>query len=580
MIQYEGLQSLIRFEWCSGETEEPARKISPKASPLPTVLLTPPESQIETISLLSRSSIPSTPELLDYTSDTVEFSFPEPDNEDEIISQITDIGSTEAFHLLRAWPLSNGTGFETPDLPYVHFFLNQMPNYLWFAGITQPVNRYIMAKALEQPVLQHAVLCTSAALLSERLLTDPSRFLEHKQKTLALLRGHIDRLEIDEGVAAAVFFMLFVDIGVDSGARSHLRGLKSVLDYLKRQSTQKVTTPNSTVEMMEDDTTLLKLPKAEFHNPDITGVSPLAWLIWAWGIRMDIGLATIDGSPMIAPLPAGPEHEAFHRSWIASLSDPCIPDSADWGLANFTLDNIMHRGCHVARKAKVLRASPKYTSEDEAKILRLCQQLERDLEAWRQQPLLQRAEMEEMFHQNFGKPVSPECCFLHYPPLVVHNRTYSNLITDYRTARIYLSLVQHPAPGPGLPGSGRFQNAVEICRVIASTPLQERDDIRGAEEAMCLFLAGVAFGGDDYYPLESRWTQKTYEEYFPKWNGAMSKESLLGIWLENCPCVPMVREKNFPWTIMSSIGMEHNGDTGYHGCVREGPSPDVEKGYV
>ena len=64
-------------------------------------------------------------------------------------------------------------GFETRDLPYVHFFMNQMGNYLWFAGITSPVTRHIMAKALEQPVLQHAVLCTSAALLSERNMTGP-----------------------------------------------------------------------------------------------------------------------------------------------------------------------------------------------------------------------------------------------------------------------------------------------------------------------------------------------------------------------------------------------------------------------
>jgi hypothetical protein len=95
---------------------------------------------------------------------------------------------------------------------------------------------------------------------------------------------------------------------------------------------------------------------------------------------------------------------------------------------------------------------------------------------------------------------------------------------------------------------------------------------------MCLFLAGVVFGGEEYYPLESRWTQKTYEEYFPRWNGSMSKESLLGIWLENCPCVPMVREKNFPWTIMASIGIEPDGGTGYHGCVR--PGTTIEKGFI
>jgi hypothetical protein len=48
--------------------------------------------------------------------------------------------------------------------------------------------------------------------------------------------------------------------------------------------------------------------------------------------------------------------------------------------------------------------------------------------------------------------------------------------------------------------------------------------------------------------------------------------------LENCPCVPMVREKNFPWTIMASIGIEPDGGTGYHGCVR--PGTTIERGYI
>jgi hypothetical protein len=439
-----------------------------------------------------------------------------------------------------------------------------MPNYLWFAGITEPVNRYIMAKARDQPVLHHAVICTSAALLSERLQTDPSRYLEHKQKTLALLRKHIDDLEIDEGVAAAVFFMLFVDIGVDQGARSHLRGLKSVLDYLRRNHTKAVSAAAPPSPASDLSASPRKLTKPNFHDPDITGVSPLAWLIWAWGIRMDIALATIDGSPMIAPLPAGPDHEAFHRSWISALSDPTIPDSADWGLANFTLDNIMHRGCHVARKARIIRSSPNYTLEDERRIHRMCQQISSDLDHWRAQPLFEQAQFQEDIHQHLADPTSPECCFLHYPPLVVHNRTYSNLITDFRTAQIYISLVEHPAPGPGLPGSGRFQHAVEICRTLASKPIDLRDDVRGAEEIMCLFLAGVVFGGEEYYPLESRWCQKMFEEYFPRWSSTIASEDLLGIWLENCPCVPMVREKNFPWTIMSSIGINVLGNTVNH----------------
>lgn len=503
-------------------------------------------------------SIPTTPTSgpsEDSGSDSLDFSYTETDGSDDAISRITEIARTEAYHVVRFWPLSNGTSFETRDLPYVHFFMNQMGNYLWFAGITSPVTRYIMAQALEHPVLHHAVVCTSAALLCERNLAGPSRYLEHKQKTLALLRGHIDNLDIDDSVAAAVFFLLFVDVG-DVGARSHLRGLKSVLDYLKHQGSRKDKSPSDSGESQtEKEMALQRLNNPEFNNPDITGVSPLAWLIWAWGIRMDIGLATVDGTPMIAPLPAGPEHESFHRSWISALSDPAIPNSADWGLANFTLDNIMHRGCHVARKARTMRLSPNYKPEYETKIYRLCQQIDDDLERWKSQPLFHRAQAEEEFHQKLALPVPAENCFLHYPPVVVHNRMYSNLMTDYRAAKLYMSLVKYPSMGPNPAGSGRYQHAVEICRVLASKPLHERDDVRGAEEAMCLFLSGVVFGGDDYYPMESKWVQRAFQEYFPIYTGTTS-DFLLGIWLENCPCVPMVKEKNFPWTLLDSIGVQ------------------------
>jgi len=559
--QYEGLQSLIRFEWCSGDTAETAQKKSPKPA---GVIPTSPESYLQSPSIstviTSSPSFPSPTVITSTSPSTVE---QENDQLDETISQLTESARQEAFHLVRFWPLSNGTGFETRDLPYVHFFMNQMGNYLWFAGITQPVSRYIMSKALEEPVLQEAVLCTSAAMLSERTMTGPNRYLEHKQRALALLRHHIHNLEINESVAAAIFFLLFTDIG-EVAARSHLRGLKSVLDYLKRTTAAKQKKKQDMIEVsllatIEGETHVERLSDPQLENSDITGLSPLAWLIWAWGIRMDIAMATIDGAPMIGPLPTTPESEAFHRSWIASLSDPTIPDSAEWALANFTLDNIMHRGCHIARKARLIRASPDYTPQHEVKIRNMCQQIGEELEKWKSRKVLVNAKIEEDKRQTIAEP-PPEYCFLHYPAIVVHNGFYRYLMMDYHCAKLYISLVEHPFPGPNPPGSGRYQHAVDICRVLAAKPLFERNDVRGAEEAMCLFLAGLVFGGDEYYPMESRWVQNAFDQYFPIFTRT-TPENLVGIWLENCPCVPMVKEKNFPWALLGSLGVPTTAPT-------------------
>lgn len=131
---------------------------------------------------------------------------------------------------------------------------------------------------------------------------------------------------------------------------------------------------------------------------------------------------------------------------------------------------------------------------------------------------------------------------------------------DYHCAKLYISLVEHPFPGPNPPGSGRYQHAVDICRVLAAKPLFERNDVRGAEEAMCLFLAGLVFGGDEYYPMESRWVQNAFDQYFPIFTRT-TPENLVGIWLENCPCVPMVKEKNFPWALLGSLGVPTTAPT-------------------
>ena len=33
-------------------------------------------------------------------------------------------------------------------------------------------------------------------------------------------------------------------------------------------------------------------------------------------------------------------------------------------------------------------------------------------------------------------------------------------------------------------------------------------------------------------------------------------EFIPGVWLQNCPCVPMVKEKNFPWTLLATLGVQ------------------------
>lgn len=68
-----------------------------------------------------------------------------------------------------------------------------------------------------------------------------------------------------------------------------------------------------------------------------------------------------------------------------------------------------------------------------------------------------------------------------------------------------MSLILWPAVGPNPPSSGRYQTGVDICRHFASL----ETGLSG--ETWCLTLAGIAFGGDAYYPEESAWMMEKQE---------------------------------------------------------------------
>jgi hypothetical protein len=74
-------------------------------------------------------------------------------------------------------------------------------------------------------------------------------------------------------------------------------------------------------------------------------------------------------------------------------------------------------------------------------------------------------------------------------------------MNQWRGIKIYISFIQHPEMGPGSPDTQRFPTAIEICRTAAAMP--EHNSVLW--QLIPLGLAGAAFGGENRYPLETRW---------------------------------------------------------------------------
>src|SRR5271155_5152968 len=49
------------------------------------------------------------------------------------------------------WLLSNGTGFETTELQYIHYFMTQFPNDRWDARLWHPIATYLVMRSADEP---------------------------------------------------------------------------------------------------------------------------------------------------------------------------------------------------------------------------------------------------------------------------------------------------------------------------------------------------------------------------------------------------------------------------------------------
>jgi hypothetical protein len=291
-----------------------------------------------------------------------------------------------------------------------------------------------------------------------------------------MIQNSIQNMDVDEATTIAVFLVLWIDV-VRAELRSstkHLRGLYLLLQEIQK----KYRPPDMDAGIFID-------------KSGGVGVSPLIMSIWRLAIRLDFTTSLyLCSTPVFPTIPA--EQQDFHRRWVI-LTTPNVT-TAEWALATFAQDNLMHRACHLSCRARAIRLSPNYSAEMEWGISAAAEELHKENAAWHQRPFVQMAQsMEDALH--FTPPDSPSedpYIFSDYPCRPIANPFYANLYISSLGASIYISLIADTQIGPGTQ-TNRFMDAVKICQTLSGL----RDDKSQPESSKIwiIFLAGVAFGG-------------------------------------------------------------------------------------
>jgi hypothetical protein len=399
----------------------------------------------------------------------------------EIVAE--DVSSTtELTPAILTTPASCGQPVNPLDDRYFYFFLSSMPYVLPYARLFPSVVDNIFARSVMHITLRHSVLSISSMVADYRLQRSMDRFHNQYITSLHMIQNSIQEMDIDEGTTIAVFLVLWIDVvrAELRSSRKHLRGL-----YLLLQELQKKYRPP------EDTTQGMMVDKSGG-----VGVSPLIMQIWRIAIRLDFTTSLYLVQPPVFPL-IPPEQQDLHVKWIA-ISTP-DGDTAEWALAAFAMDNLMHRACHLATQARSLRNSPGYVPEMEVQILAAANVLLAQIDEWHNRPIVQHAKrLEEEQFKCSTSDSSPSSVdeelwtFLDHPPRRILNHFYGNLEISSLATAIYISFITYPDIGPA-PYPQRFLDAVEICQIMAG--LGEDTPHTASSKIWIVFVAGAALGG-------------------------------------------------------------------------------------
>ena len=352
-------------------------------------------------------------------------------------------------------------------------------NTYLFYELFPKINDHLIFLAMGNDGLRHSLLALSAIVRDLYLHQEPSElFFTERAKSLRLLQEAITNDNIDDSLFASVIMQQAMDIfaGNVNVVKRHIRGLYLIFERLRKQAAN--------------------------ASGNKQSLSPMALLIRRMAARSDSESACLFEEfpqwPVLTPL-----DEMEDRNWLTKLtglSHNMSPNNIEWALASFEMDNLWNRTYTFAKQSDIYRTSQDPQAEE--KIQAEYQKLTQSFELWRQRSIVAQQETIELYCEQITPPsTDPALRFLWHEPLYLDSVYFAKLLNQWRAARIYASIVVDPVPGPTTPFANRFQIAVDLCRTQAALG---KDGFIGPQW-QCLFYAGLAFGAENFYPLESNW---------------------------------------------------------------------------
>jgi hypothetical protein len=397
------------------------------------------------------------------------YSFATPSTESS--SQSDSQSDTEIVEVLGPprSPVAEECLVDDIDFPYFTFFLHKMPIYFEYTIYFPELVPILLAHSVAHTAMRHTILSMSSMSLDTARNQPLVRFYRHRHKAITHLQDALAHNAVDIGVAIAIYLFAWMDYssGFQESGHKHLCGLFMITEHFRKQ-----------------------------------GQIGVCIALRKMAIRTDFWSAYMSGRT--PAFPALTSEGIYHQPpWLGIFA--LDTEIAQWAAASFVLDALWHRTCHMHLTAEQSREEdgslPPFTMIDLI-------DLEIAHRQWLSLPIIIKAEQREREAQQLPcQPLTPR--FLHYDPIRIHDRQYVTLLNHWRGIKIYISLIQYPEMGPGPAMLERVPTAIEICRTYAAGIQRPGGPLWNL---LPMSFAGVAFGGENRYPMESRWVLEKIAE--------------------------------------------------------------------
>ena len=271
----------------------------------------------------------------------------------------------------------------------------------------------MLSRALDHHALRYTLIAVSAWLHDGIAGRSRERSVANLRKAVPMIQSAVTATVLDDGHGFAVFLLAYLSVvrGDIKGVSLHVGGFYRILRHCN--------------VLREDGTPNLN------HTP-------LAMVLWRIAVRTDNIVGFVGQR---AAFPATNVPESFHLNWIRDFDNLDRPDTIEWALAQFALDDLANRAVHLAVRSISIQRSVASGESDGIEKLNVeldMAFLVRDLEIWKCRRVLREAESRERARR-IASPTQPPLKFLDYEPLTFVDEAYAIMLVQYFTCRIQLS---------------------------------------------------------------------------------------------------------------------------------------------